>query len=295
MPTKFPSTESARPAAMPTSPFPETRFPAAGAAPPIVLPPAPVETMPSAPLPRARVPESSVPTRFPSTTLPLPSIRIPAPVLPETTLRTGFDVPPIRLRSQRTRIPIPRLPGAAPPARSVPMKLPCTTLPPFSSSTIAASAVERKRKRTSPRTALDPAVMRRPAASSPAAAPSTATMGDPFQPGCFVASRTTESAITGSGDVRRIVTGPEPTAKRIVSGPGCVLENVIASRSVQGAWPVSAQPAACRASSAFRDRDRRRQARRDSARRPRASRREDRNAKRSPDAPRRPLSPGYGP
>ena len=84
----------------PTTPLPEIRLPAPAAAAPIEVLLTPFRNTPSWALGRARVPVTSVPILLPRITLPIdpaPPISMPLQTLPEKTLASTAETPPIVL------------------------------------------------------------------------------------------------------------------------------------------------------------------------------------------------------
>ena len=85
---------------------------------------------------------------------------MPSPLLPEITLPAPAPVPPIVLPELLIDTPV-ALPRAAVPVASVPMKLPCTTLP-VAPDPVIWMPSPPKRLITSPSTVLPPALINRP-------------------------------------------------------------------------------------------------------------------------------------
>ena len=144
---------------IPSSLLAEITLPAPLPVPPMVLKDPRILT-PATWFPRLELPITSVPILLPWTKLPSPEMSMPSPLLPEITLPWPAPVPPIVLPELLIDTPSP-LPRAMAPVASVPMKLPCTTLPVVPDPVIWMPSPP-KRLITSPSTVQPPALINRP-------------------------------------------------------------------------------------------------------------------------------------
>ncbi len=235
--------------------------------------------MPSARWPTMRFPRKALPAASgPATGAASVNVtRIPFPPLPTIAFRAAGSVPPTTLsRASTIATPEPPFAGGAEgsPAGSAPIRFPSMRFPPTPTIRIASPAKPRTAR---PRIVVPPPRTTNPwPPPAPSPAPSSAPSPAPAvalapstsiawiasmprasvfgrEPGCVKPSRTTASAISGSGDASRIVCGPSPgIANAIRSGPsplGWSFASRMAQRSEPG--PSSASLATTKVRASF--------------------------------------------